>query len=112
MEIYHNPRCRKSRETLRLIQQHGKEVKIIEYLKTTLDQKQLESIIKRLGVDPCTLLRRQEKIYKELYRGKELSKDQCIQAMIDHPVLMERPIVVDQDRAVLGRPPENVLELI
>ena len=112
MKIYHNPRCSKSRQTLKLINDAGKQVEIIEYLNTPPSFDELKAIIKQLGISPEQLLRKNEAIFKEQFKGKSLSNDEWIQAMVDHPKLIERPIVIQGDEAVLGRPPENVLSLI
>ena len=112
MKIYHNPRCSKSRQTLKLINDAGKQVEIIEYLNTPPSFDELKAIIKQLGISPEQLLRKNEAIFKEQFKGKSLSNDEWTQAMVDHPKLIERPIVIQGDEAVLGRPPENVLSLI
>ncbi len=112
MKIYHNPRCRKSRETLALIQDAGKEPEIIEYLKTPPTEDELKSILKKLGIEAEELLRKGESVFKENFRGKELSDNQWVKAMVDNPVLIERPIVVAGQKAVIGRPPENVKSLL
>lgn len=112
MKIYHNPRCSKSRQTLKLISDAGKDVEIVEYLNTPPTFDELKEIIGQLGISPEQLLRKNEAIFKEQFKGKSLSGDEWVQAMIDHPKLMERPIVVQGNKAVLGRPPENVLSLI
>ena len=112
MKIYHNPRCSKSRQTLQLIKESGREVEIIEYLTTPPTFKELKSVIFQLGISPEQLLRKNEVVFKEKYKGKSLSDDEWIQAMIDHPKLIERPIVIDGEKAILGRPPENVLSLL
>ena len=112
MKIYHNPRCTKSRQTLKLINDAGKEVEIIEYLNTPPTFDELKAIIGKLGISPEQLLRKGEAIFKEQFKGKSLSDDEWIQAMIDHPKLMERPIVIEGNKAVLGRPPENVKSLL
>ena len=112
MKIYHNPRCSKSRQTLQLIQDKGTEVEIIEYLKDIPSKDELSDVINKLGIKPVQLLRKGEAIFKESYKGKELSDEEWIDAMIEHPKLIERPIVVKGSKAVLGRPPENVLELL
>ncbi len=107
MKIYHNPRCSKSRETLKLIEDSGANVEIIEYLKTPLKKAELESLVKALGITATELVRKKEKIIKE--EGIDISTDaKAISAMIKHPTLIERPIVVKGKKAVLGRPPENV----
>ena len=112
MKIYHNPRCRKSRETLQIISDAGKDVQIIEYLKDTPSESKLKEIIELLGIAPEQLLRKNEAIYKEKFKGKNLTDDQWIKAMVQYPKLIERPIVVDGNKAVLGRPPENVKSLL
>lgn len=111
MKIYHNPRCIKSRQTLGLIQEKGQQVEIIEYLNDVPNESELTNILKLLGMSPQQLLRTGEAIYKEKYKGKDLSDKEWIKAMIENPKLIERPIVVKGNKAVLGRPPENVLEL-
>ncbi len=112
MKIYHNPRCRKSRETLQLIEDRGQKPEIIEYLKTPPSKAELTHLIKLLGIEPMDLIRKGEEEFKTHYKGKSLSDDGWIEAMITHPKLIERPIVVLGNKAILGRPPENVLELL
>jgi len=111
MIIYHNPRCRKSRETLEIIKQNGLEPEIVDYLKEPLSEAQLKEVLAMLKIEAKDLIRKGEAVFKEKYKGKELSEDQWIKAMIENPKLMERPIVVKGNKAVLGRPPENVKEL-
>lgn len=110
--IYHNPRCRKSRETLTLIQESGEDFEIVEYLKSPLSKQELKALLKKLRMQPIELLRKGEPIWKEKYKGKTLEEDQILQAMAEHPKLMERPVVVKGETAVLGRPPENVGRLL
>ena len=112
MKIYHNPRCSKSRQTLQLITDAGVEPEIIEYLNDIPSKKELKSVIDLLGIKPFDLLRRGEADFKENYKGKDLTDDQWIDAMIKYPKLIERPIVVKGKKAVLGRPPENVKDLL
>lgn len=113
MKIYHNPRCGKSRQTLALIEQAGIEPEIIEYLKTPPTAEELDAILKKLKIEPQELMRKGEAIYKELKLAeRELSRDEAIAVMLEHPNLIERPIVVQGRKAVLGRPPENVKELL
>jgi arsenate reductase (glutaredoxin) len=112
MKIYHNPRCSKSRQTLSLIKEKGAEVEIIEYLKVIPSEKELSAIIKLLGIKPEKLLRKGEADYKENFKGKILSDEEWISAMVEYPKLIERPIVVSGNKAILGRPPENVLDLL
>lgn len=110
--IYHNPRCGKSRATLALLQEHGIEPRIVEYLKTPPSASELKRLVDYLQIEPEQLVRKGEDIYKTELAGKTLTDAQWIDAMVKHPILIERPIVVVGKRAVLGRPPENVLSLI
>ncbi len=111
--IYHNPRCSKSRATLQLLQEKGIEPEIIEYLKTPPSKEELEAILNKLGMEPRDLMRKKEKVYKEKgLDNPDLTRDQLIQAMIENPILIERPIVLVGDKAALGRPPENILEIL
>jgi arsenate reductase len=110
--IYHNPRCSKSRETLALLEQSGARPQIIEYLKTPPTAAELKAILAKLGIEPEQLVRKGEEIYKTHYAGKTLTAAQWIDAMVEHPVLIERPIVIRGNQAILGRPPENVKKLL
>ena len=112
MKIYHNPRCRKSRETLTLILDNGKAPEIVEYLKSPPSADELRAIIDLLGISALWLNWKGEEIFKAEYKGKELSDAEWIDAMIQNPKLIQRPIVVENGKAVLGRPPENVLDLL
>ncbi len=112
LTIYHNPRCSKSRETLNIIKESGTEVEIVEYLNHVPTRSDLKDILSILKVSAAEIIRKGEPIYKELFKGKELTEDQWIEAMVAHPKLIERPIVVKGDRAILGRPPQNVIALI
>lgn len=112
MKIYHNPRCSKSRQTLSLIQDKGANVEIVEYLNDIPSEKELTDIINLLGITPEQLLRKGEADYKENFKGKTLSDSEWIKAMVKYPKLIERPIVISGNKAVLGRPPENVLDLL
>ncbi len=112
MTIYHNPRCRKSRETLRLIEESGEPYQIVEYLKEPLSANELKELLSMLEMEAPALVRKNEAIWKEQYRGKELDEGQILKAMEEHPKLMERPVVVRGKKAVLGRPPENVHALL
>lgn len=111
--IYHNGRCSKSRETLALLREKGVEPDVVEYLKTPPDAATLKKLLKALQLKPRQLLRTKEREYAELgLNDPELSDDTLIDAMVKHPILMERPIVLVGSKAVLGRPPENVLGLL
>ena len=112
MKIYHNPRCSKSRQTLALIQEKGVEPEVVLYLENIPTANELKDLLSKLAISPMQLIRKGEKDWKENYKGKELSDEQIIEAMIAHPKLIERPIVVKDNKAILGRPPENALELI
>ena len=111
-QIYHNPRCSKSRQALALLQENGIEPEIIEYLKTPPGRDELATLVKKLGVKPEALVRKGEDVYKERYKDESLSDEQWLKALAENPVLIERPIVVRGTRAVLGRPPENVRALL
>ncbi|AGA35029.1 Arsenate reductase [Thioalkalivibrio nitratireducens DSM 14787] len=111
--IYHNPRCSKSRATLSLLREQGIEPEIVEYLKAPPDRETLAGLIRRLGIRPRDLLRTGEAEYRELgLKDPALSDEQLIQAMVEHPKLIERPIVVHRGQARIGRPPERVLEIL
>lgn len=110
--IYHNPRCSKSRKTLALLQEHGIEPTVVEYLKNSPDKSELEIITRKLGVKPEKIVRRGEDSFKQNFAGKSLNDDEWLEALAEYPILIERPIVVKGDKAVIGRPPENVLDLV
>lgn len=110
--IYHNPRCSKSRNTLALLKEKGIEPQVILYLETPPNSGQLKSLLGKLGLSATELVRRGEDAYKACGLSKDSSEEQLIAAMTAHPKLIERPIVVRGKRAVLGRPPENALDLI
>ena len=110
--IYHNPRCGKSRAALAILQEHGIEPVVVEYLKTPPTKDELRAILKKLGMKPEQLVRKGEDAFKEKYAGKDLSDDQWLAALAKDPILIERPIVVKGSRAVVGRPPEKVGELL
>lgn len=115
--IYHNPRCSKSREALELLRRRGREPTVIEYLATPPDATRLKQILNLLGIGPRDLMRTGEAAYKENgLADPALAPEALIAAMVAHPVLIERPIVVvtdeDGERAAIGRPPENVLKIL
>jgi len=110
--IYHNPRCSKSRQTLALLKERNIEPDIIEYLQTPPSRSELDGILSKLGLEPDALMRKGEDEYKEHFHGKDLSREQAIALMVQFPKVIERPIVVHGDRAALGRPPEQVLEIL
>ncbi|MGD8428995.1 MAG: arsenate reductase (glutaredoxin) [Ectothiorhodospiraceae bacterium] len=113
VRIYHNPRCSKSRQTLELLRSRGVEPEVVEYLKTPPDASELDRILKALDLQPRELMRRKEKEYADNGLDDEgLDRAALIHAMVEHPRLIERPIVVNGARVALGRPPENVLEIL
>jgi arsenate reductase len=112
MKIYHNPRCSKSRQTLQIIEEKGTTVEIVKYLEDIPSEAELKSILKALGIEAKALLSKGEADFKKNFVGKDLSEDEWIKAMIQYPKMIERPIVVKDNKAVLGRPPENVLDLL
>lgn len=111
--IYHNPRCSKSRQTLELMKEHDVDPDIVLYLENPPDRRELKSLLTMLGLKPRDLLRKSEPAYKDMnLADPSLSDEQIIDAMLEEPKLIERPIVAGGGKAVLGRPPENVLSLI
>lgn len=112
MKIYHNPRCRKSREGLEILQKSGQPFEIVEYLNTPPIESELKDIISKLGIAPIELVRKNEAEWKENYKGKELSDEEVVKAMVTYPKLIERPIVIKGTKAVVGRPPENIKKLL
>jgi arsenate reductase len=112
-QIIHNPRCSKSRQTLAILEEKGIEPEIILYLQNPLTKAEIKSIVAKLGLSLRDLIRSSEDAYKEKgLQDSSLSDEQLLQAIIDEPKLLQRPIVIKGDKAVIGRPPENVLELI
>ena len=110
--IYHNPRCGKSRDCLAFLETSDKKFEIIKYLETPLTFNELEEIIRKLNINPIELIRKNETIWKENFKGKELTDSEIIQTMVDYPILMERPIVVYKDKAIIARPLEKIKEII
>ena len=110
--IYHNPRCSKSRNTLALLQENGVEPEIVLYLETPPSSSDIKALLKKLGISAAELARRGENDYKACGLSKDSSEADIVAAMVKHPKLIERPIVVRGNNAVLGRPPENALALI
>jgi arsenate reductase len=112
LTIYHNPACTKSRETLALIRARGHEPKIVEYLKTPPSEAELTAIVRKLGIEPLELIRRNEQVFKDKYAGKTLADKEWIKAMVKDPILIQRPIVVRGNAAAIGRPPEDIERLL
>jgi len=110
--LYHNPRCSKSRAALALLKERGDDIRVIEYLKTPPDMSQIKHLAAQLGVSIHEMLRNNETVYRELKLGDAThSEDDLLRAIAKHPILLQRPIAVADKRAVIGRPPEKVLEL-
>jgi len=113
VKIYHNPRCGKSRQTLQLLQEQGIEPEIIEYLKTPRSVQELDDILQKLGMEPRELMRKNEAEYKANgLDDASLDRQALITAMVNHPILIERPIVIANGKAAIGRPPEAVLAIL
>ncbi|MFT2011270.1 arsenate reductase (glutaredoxin) [Pontibacter sp. 13R65] len=111
LTIYHNNRCSKSRQTLDLIREAGQEVQIVEYLKKAPTASELKEVLQKLKLRPEELVRKGEKLYKEKFAGNTYSDEEWLQILESNPGLIERPIVIKGDKAVIGRPPENVQQL-
>ena len=112
MKYFHNPRCSKSRQGLDLLKKKGLNPEVVLYLSTPISFEELQKTITLIGISPEELIRKNERIYKDNYKGKILTDDQWIQAMIDHPKLIERPIFIVNSKGMIGRPPEKVLDII
>ncbi|HBR98855.1 MAG TPA: arsenate reductase (glutaredoxin) [Gammaproteobacteria bacterium] len=113
IQILHNPRCSKSRATKQILDDKGLAYKVVDYLKQPPTRDELEEILRLLQMEPRALMRRGESVYREQQLDDEgLSRDDLIQAMLDHPILIERPIVLANGKASLGRPPEQVLDIL
>jgi len=110
-KIYHNPRCSKSRQTLSLLEKETTDFKIIEYLENPLSFDEIEEIVEKLAIKPIDLVRKNEQIWKDNYKGKEMTDVEIIKAMERNPKLIERPIVINEKHGIIGRPPEKVLSL-
>ncbi len=111
LKIYHNPRCSKSRETLQLIKDHGKDVEVVEYLNEIPSVETLRSVLKKLGLKPVEIVRKGEAVFKEQFKGKDFSDEEWLNILHENPKLIERPIVVEGSKAIIGRPPVNVKQL-
>jgi arsenate reductase len=112
IKIYHNNRCSKSRKGVQLLEESGKEFEIIKYLENIPTQEELTNIISLLNIPPIELVRKNEKDWKENFKGKELNDMEIIAAMVEFPKLIERPIVINNDKAVIGRPTEAIKNII
>ncbi|WP_346882288.1 arsenate reductase (glutaredoxin) [uncultured Algibacter sp.] len=112
IKIYHNNRCSKSRSGLDIVKTSGKDFEIVKYLENPPTINELKDIIKMLGINPIDLVRKNETIWKENFKGKNLSDDHIIKTMVENPKLIERPIVINGNKAIVGRPPELILNII
>lgn len=112
IKIYHNSRCKKSREGLDIIEKSGKKFEVVKYLEDIPSKEELRSILSCLGISAENLVRKNEVVWKENYRSKILSEEEILDAMLLHPKLIERPIVVNGNKAVIGRPPESIKTII
>ena len=110
--IYHNNRCSKSRQALDLLEQSGQPFQVVPYLLDSPTKEELKEVLDKLKMSPEDIIRKGEKLFKEVYAGQHLTQDQWLQVLVENPILIERPIVVNGDRAVIGRPPENVLTIL
>ncbi|WP_294957712.1 arsenate reductase (glutaredoxin) [Sulfurovum sp.] len=111
IKIWHNNRCSKSREALKLLEERGEELVVYHYLKETPDMDDIKTVLKRLGIKAKDLIRTKEKIFKELELTEVEDEETLIKAMVEHPTLIERPIIITESKAIIGRPPALVLEL-
>lgn len=110
--IYHNARCRKSREGLELLNESGKDFQIREYLKEPVSKEELSTLLEKLGMAPIELVRKDEKLWKEEFKGKDLSDKELIRIMAENPRLIQRPIVVKDNEAVVGRPASRITDFL
>ena len=110
--LYHNPRCSKSRQTLELLQERGYHPKIVEYLKTPPTKSEITSLLDQLGMDAHDIVRSKETAYTEAALSPQSKTSEVVSAIVDYPILLERPIVCFDNKAAIGRPPENVLNIL
>jgi len=112
IKIYHNPRCLKSREGLKILEESGKDFLIVKYLDIPMKKEEIKKVLELLDISAEELIRKNEKVWKENYKGKDLSEEDILEAMQEHPKLIQRPIVVNENKAIIGRPPEKIKEII
>ena len=112
IKIYHNNRCRKSREGLQLLETSGKHFEIVDYLENVPSLKDLKNIVDLLGIAPIELVRKNEAIWKTEFKNRDLTDNEILEAMFKFPKLIERPIVINGNKAAIGRPPTKILEII
>ncbi|MGB2136765.1 MAG: arsenate reductase (glutaredoxin) [Flavobacteriaceae bacterium] len=112
LTVYHNPRCRKSREAIQYLEDKGVSFDIIKYLEQSFDKNTLGEVLKKIDKKPSEILRKNEVLWKQEYASKNLSEDQILQLLVEQPKLIERPIVTTTDKGVLARPIENLMEFL
>jgi arsenate reductase len=112
VKLYYNPKCAKCREALCLLEEKGIEAEIIEYLKTPPTEKELKGVLKDLGLKPIDIIRTKEPLFIEKYKGKKKSDAEWIKVMCKNPILIERPIAIEGNKAVVGRPPKKIIDLL
>lgn len=112
IKIYHNPRCSKSREGLKILEESGKDFLIVKYLDIPMKKEEIKKVLELLDISAEELIRKNEKVWKENYKDQDLSEEDLLEAMQKHPKLIERPIVTNGEKAVIGRPPEKIKEFI
>ncbi len=112
IQILYNPRCSKCREALSLLEEENCEIEIKEYLKETLTKKELKNILAKLDLKAFDIVRQKEDLFIKKFRGKDFTNEEWIQLLIENPILIERPIVIDGYKAIIGRPPELVIDLL
>lgn len=112
VQILYNPRCSKCREALSLLEGESCEIEVVEYLKEKITKKELKAILAKLGVKAVDIVRKKEDLYLKKFKDKKFTNEEWIQILLENPVLIERPIVIDGYKAIIGRPPELVVELV
>ncbi len=112
IQIWHNPRCSKSRNALALLEEEGIDAQVVKYLETPHTKEEIKALLKILGIDARALMRTKETLYKELHLKEVADEEKLITAMVENPKLIERPIVIKDGKAAIGRPIENIIELI
>lgn len=110
--LFHNPRCGKSREGLAIVEKSGQAFEVVKYLENPLDVKELKELLGKLELKPLDLIRKKETIWVEQFKGKNLTDDELIVAMATYPILIERPIVIKGNKAIIGRPTEKILSFL
>ncbi|MBW7868037.1 MAG: arsenate reductase (glutaredoxin) [Brumimicrobium sp.] len=112
MKVFHNPRCSKSRCALDILDEKQIDYEVVKYLEEGPSKEDIKDVLKKLGLPAEDIVRKGEQVYKDNFKGKKLTEEQWIDAMVKYPILIERPILINGDKAVIGRPPERVLEIL